>query len=68
MKYIEKMKSAITALVILCVLCAVAAFFLPNAHGLVFSYAAIILAVAVLVLSIAGVALLLHHTNRNATV
>ncbi len=68
MKYIEKLKTAITTLVVLCVLCAVAAFFLPNMHGLVFSYAAIIMAVAVLVLSAVGVAMLLHHTNRNAAI
>ncbi len=66
MKYIEKLKTAISTLVVLCVLCAVVAFFLPNAHGLVFSYAAIIMAVTVLVLSAIGVAMLLRHTNRNA--
>lgn len=68
MKYLEKMKTVITTLVVLCVLCAVVAFFLPNAHGLVFSYAAIIMAVAVLVLSTVGVIALLHQTNRNAAV
>ncbi len=66
MKYIEKLKTAISSLVVLCVLCAVAAFFLPNMHGLVFSYAAIVMAIAVLVLSAAAVAVLLRHTNRNA--
>ncbi len=68
MKYIEKLKTTITTLVILCVLCAVAAFFLPNVLGLVFSYAAIILAAAVLVLSAAGVTALLHNSRRNTAV
>jgi len=66
MKMMEKMKIAITALVGLCLLCAVAAFFLPNAQGMVLSYLAIALAAAVAVLCVAGLAMLLHHPNAAA--
>ena len=63
MKHLEKMKVAIMVLVALCLLCAVAAFFLPNAQGLVLSYLAIALASAVAVLCVSAMALLLHHTS-----
>ena len=64
MKMMEKMKIAITALVGLCLLCAVAAFFLPNAQGMVLSYLAIALAAVVAVLCFAGIISLMnqHHT------
>ena len=66
MKHLEKMKFTITVLVAMCLLCAVAAFFLPNAQGMVLSYLAIALAGAVAVLCVAGLALLLHHPNAAA--
>lgn len=64
MKMMEKMKIAITALVGLCLLCAVAAFFLPTAQGMVLSYLAIALAAVVAVLCFAGIISLMnqHHT------
>ena len=64
MKHMEKMKVAITALVALCLLCAVAAFFLPNAYGMVLSYLAIALASIVAVLCVAGMVVLMN--NRSA--
>jgi len=66
MKHLEKMKVAITVLVALCLLCAVAAFFLPNAQGMVLSYLAIALATVVAVLCVAGMAVLLRHPNAAA--
>ena len=66
MKHLDKMKVAITVLVALCLLCAVAAFFLPNAQGMVLSYLAIALATVVAVLCVAGMAVLLHHPNAAA--
>ena len=66
MKHLEKMKVAIVALVTLCLLCAVAAFFLPNAQGMVLSYLAMALATVVAVLCLAGMAMLLHHNNGAA--
>ncbi|MBE6972228.1 MAG: hypothetical protein E7446_09010 [Ruminococcaceae bacterium] len=63
MKMMEKMKIAITALVGLCLLCAVAAFFLPNAQGMVLSYLAIALAAIVAVLCVAGMILLMNNRN-----
>ncbi|MBE6919559.1 MAG: hypothetical protein E7469_07740 [Ruminococcaceae bacterium] len=66
MKHLEKMKFTITVLVAMCLLCAVAAFFLPNAQGMVLSYLAIALAAAVAVLCVAGLAMLLHHPNAAA--
>ena len=66
MKHLEKMKVAITVLVALCLLCAVAAFFLPNAQGMVLSYLAIALATVVAVLCVAGMAVLLRHHNAAA--
>ena len=63
MKHLEKMKVAITVLVALCLLCAVAAFFLPNAQGMVLSYLAIALASVVAVLCVAGMALLMHRPD-----
>ena len=66
MKHLEKMKVAIAVLVALCLLCAVTAFFLPNAQGLALSYLAMALAAVVAVLCVAGMALLLHHNNAAA--
>lgn len=66
MKLMEKMKVAITVLVALCLLCAVAAFFLPTAHGMVLSYLAIALATMVVVLCIAGMALLFKGNSSAA--
>ena len=63
MKHLEKMKVAITVLVALCLLCAVAAFFLPNAQGTVLSYLAIALASVIAALCIAGITALLGHPN-----
>lgn len=63
MKHLEKMKVAITVLVALCLLCAVAAFFLPNAQGMVLSYLAIALASVVAVLCVAGMALLMRRPD-----
>ena len=63
MKHLEKMKVAITVLVALCLLCAVAAFFLPNAQGMVLSYLAIALAIVVAVLCVAGMALLTRRPD-----
>ena len=61
MKHLEKMKVAITVLLALCLLCAMAAFFLPNAQGMVLSCLAIVLAIVVAALCFAGMALLLRH-------
>lgn len=66
MKMMEKMKIAITALVGLCLLCAVAAFFLPNAQGMVLSYLAIALAAVVAVLCVAGMVQLMNSRNAAA--
>ena len=66
MKFLEKMKVAITVLVALCLLCAVAAFFLPNAQGMVLSYLAIALAIVVAVLCVAGMALLTRNPHTAA--
>ena len=63
MKMMEKMKIAITALVGLCLLCAVAAFFLPTAQGMVLSYLAIALGTVVTVLCVAGLMALMRHPN-----
>ena len=64
MKHLEKMKVAITVLVALCLLCAAAAFFLPNAQGMVLSYLAMALATVVAVLCVSGMVTLLR--NRDA--
>lgn len=66
MKMMEKMKVVITALVGLCLLCAVAAFFLPTAQGMVLSYLAIALAAVVAVLCVAGMVMLMNHRNAAA--
>lgn len=66
MKFTEKMKVAITALVALCLLCAVTAFFLPNAQGMVLSYLAIALACVVAVLCVAGMVVLMNQRNAAA--
>ena len=66
MKYLEKLKVAIVVLVALCLLCAVAAFFLPNTQGMVLSCLAIVLATVVAVLCVTGMVNLLRH-NPNAT-
>ena len=66
MKMMEKMKIAITALVGLCLLCAVAAFFLPTAQGMVLSYLAIALAAVVAVLCFAGMVMLMNHRDTAA--
>ena len=66
MKMMEKMKIAITALVGLCLLCAVAAFFLPNAQGMVLSYLAIALASIVAVLCVAGMVVLMNQHSAAA--
>ena len=63
MKHLEKMKVAITVLVALCLLCAAAAFFLPNAQGMVLSYLAIALGTVVTVLCVAGLMALVRHPN-----
>ena len=66
MKHLEKMKVAITVLLALCLLCAMAAFFLPNAQGMVLSCLAIVLATVVAALCLAGMVLLLRHRNSAA--
>ena len=66
MKHLEKLKVAIVVLVGLCLLCAVAAFFLPNAQGMVLSCLAITLATIVVVLCVAGMVSLLQHNNAAA--
>ena len=63
MKYLEKTKSVIAVLAALCLLCAVAAFFLPNAQGMVLSCLAIVLATVVAVACAVGMAFLLRHPN-----
>ncbi len=57
------MKNAIMGLAALCLLCAVAAFFLPTAQGMVLSYLAIALSTVVAVICAVGLALLLHRHN-----
>ena len=57
------LKNAIMSLVGLCLLCAVAAFFLPNAQGMVLSYLAIALATVVAIICAVGLGLLLHRHN-----
>ena len=66
MKHLEKMKVAISVLLALCLLCAMAAFFLPNAQGMVLSCLAIALALVVAALCFAGMVLLLRHRNTTA--
>ena len=60
------LKNAIMSLVGLCLLCAVAAFFLPNAQGMVLSYLAIALAAVVAVLCVAGMIVLMNQHNAAA--
>lgn len=64
MKYMSYLKAFITLLVVICVVCAATAFFLPTTQGAVFSYAAMGTATAIAVLSIAGMVALFtgHHT------
>ena len=57
------LRNAITGLVALCLLCAVTAFFLPTAQGMVLSYFAMALAAIVAVICAVGIALLLHHRH-----
>ena len=66
MKFIENMKFAITLMVALCLLCAVVAFFLPNAYGMVLSYLSIALASVVAVLCVIGMVMLMNHRNAAA--
>lgn len=66
MKHLEKMKTAITVLVALCLLCAVAAFFLPNTQGMILSCLAIALATVTAVLCVAGMAMLLYRHSAAA--
>lgn len=66
MKHMEKLKVAITVLVALCLLCAVAAFFLPNVQGMVLSCLAIALATIVAVLCVAGMVELIKHNEAAA--
>ena len=66
MKHLEKMKVAITVLVALCLLCAVAAFFLPNAQGMVLSCLAIALASAVAVICAVCMVFLLRNPHTAA--
>ena len=68
MKNMSKLKAVITVLVAVCVLCAVAAFFLPNAHGMVLSYVAIAAAIAVAVIGLLGMLMVMINNNRNAAV
>ena len=66
MKHMEKMKVAIVVLLGLCLVCAAAAFFLPNAYGMVLSCLAIALGTVVAVLCLAGMALLLRNNQAAA--
>ena len=66
MKHLEKLKVAITILAVACLLCAVAAFFLPNVQGMVLSCLAITLATIVAVLCVAGMAALLRGHDAAA--
>ena len=64
MKFMEKLSAAILTLVALCLLCAVAAFFLPTVHGAILSCLASLLGTVVAVLCIIGMVSL--HNNRSA--
>ncbi len=66
MKHLETMKTAIKVLVALCLLCAVAAFFLPNAEGMILSYVAIALASVIAVICVACMAVLMRGNNATA--
>ena len=55
--------AAATVGLALCLLCAAAAFFLPNAQGMVLSYLAIALGTVVTVLCVAGLMALMRHPN-----
>ena len=57
------LKNAIMSLVGLCLLCAVTAFFLPNAQGMVLSYLAIALATVVAIICAVSLGFLLHHRH-----
>lgn len=66
MKHLEKMKVAIMVLLGLCLVCAAAAFFLPNAYGMVLSCLAIVFGSVVAVLCLAGMASLMHGNHAAA--
>ncbi len=66
MKTMEKLSAAIITLVSLCLLCAVAAFFLPTVHGTILSCLAIALGTAVAALCIIGMVSLHNHHNSVA--
>jgi len=66
MKHMEKMKVAIMVLLGLCLVCAAAAFFLPNAYGTVLSCLAIVSGSVVAVLCLAGMALLMRGNHAAA--
>ena len=61
MKHMEKMKFAIMVLLGLCLVCAAAAFFLPNIYGMVLSCLAIAFGSVVAVLCLAGMAVLMRN-------
>ena len=60
------LKNAIMSLVGLCLLCAVAAFFLPNAQGTLLSYLAIAPATVVAIICAVSLGFLLHHRHNAA--
>lgn len=66
MKHMDLLKTVIMVLAAACLLCAVAAFFLPNAQGMVLSCLAIALAVGVLVMCTAALFSLLLQRNAAA--
>ncbi|MBP3494153.1 MAG: hypothetical protein J6J83_06045 [Oscillospiraceae bacterium] len=66
MKLMEKLSAAIVTLVALCLLCAVAAFFLPTVHGTILSCLAIALGTVVAVLCIVGMVSLHSHSGAAA--
>lgn len=66
MKHLDKMKVVIMVLVAACLLCAVAAFFLPNAQGMVLSCVAMALAAVISVLCLVNLAVLLQHPHAAA--
>ena len=58
MKNLFELKVAVSALLVICILCAAAAFLIPTTHGAVFSYAAMGAAGIIAVLCLIGMFLL----------
>ena len=62
----KRIMDLISMLVALCMVLAVASFFLPGVYGLVLSYVTIAVAVVVALISLAALVVWLQHSRRSA--